>query len=333
MPESFEKQSGSVEQAEPQQEIPEEKAEQSETDVVARYEAKRNEAARALELADQRAKELEQTLAAARAEFGLEGAGDSPSLDAAKAECQKALEKLVAAQANYPGDWTLLLMSRLQNDAVREKFMATRRDALPSLREGAPSSPYEKAKQFATHYQDQMEHYDENLEKIFSVTNYAPAAAFGKQPEALGSSNIGEAGNVFSDARENGESLTPRQKNIIEAHEKGHGMRDFEGSDAADIRSALNLDALAQLEAQQQESGKRFFNYLSKPEEIVERMAQLKNYFGFSGSESLTRDHLAYAKQHYVEDTGLDNGISNTLKAVTPDHEDKFLEVADRYSV
>jgi hypothetical protein len=39
-------------------------------------------------------------------------------------------------------------------------------------------------------------------------------------------------------------------------------------------------------------------------------MAQVKNYFGMQGGEQFTRAHLEYARQHYVEDTGLDNNMT-----------------------
>jgi hypothetical protein len=44
--------------------------------------------------------------------------------------------------------------------------------------------------------------------------------------------------------------------------------------------------------------------YLTSPAEIIERLAQIKNYFGLQESEQVTWEHILYAKQHYVSDCG-----------------------------
>ena len=51
-------------------------------------------------------------------------------------------------------------------------------------------------------------------------------------------------------------------------------------------------------------------------DEILARMAQLKNYFGFSGGEQFTKEHLLYAKKHYLEDTQMDNTMKDFFEKI-----------------
>lgn len=241
-------------------------------------------------------------------------------------------KEVVEAQANYPGHWTLLLADRLRDRETRKKFIAVRTEAMPSLQEGEPG-PIDKEKRFQKHYKEQVDHYDEIVDSVFSKTAIGNAAEFNRMPIHAGEGSIGETGTVFLDAEgRDGTPLTARQKMIIEAHEKGHGVRDFQGSDATEIRSVLDASVLRERE-ELAGSETRFANYLQNPDEIIERMAQLKNYFGFRGNEPFTKKHLEYAKAHYVTDTGLDNTMSHFFGAITPETEDRFLEVMNKYPI
>ena len=160
-----------------------------------------------------------------------------------------------------------------------------------------------------------------------------------RNPELLGVGKINDPGTVFTDAKsKEGTKLTARKKNIIEAHEKGHGLRDFTSlQDMREVRSVIDLDALQDLQLAH-EFGKKTTtkfpaNYIKKPEEIIERMAQLKNYFGMSASEEFTVEHLNYARENYVKDTGLDNTVSEFLYCISPKTEDAFLSVINKYPI
>ena len=76
-----------------------------------------------------------------------------------------------------------------------------------------------------------------------------------------------------------------------------------------------------------------YLEYLFSGSEIAERMSQLKNYFGMRGAEQFTRNHLKYARLHYVTDVGFDNGISHLFQAITPETEDKFLELINNSGI
>ncbi len=256
-----------------------------------------------------------------------------PSVDYLDGRLAKLQKEKIAASANYPGNWTLALKSRMEHPATKEKFIEVRTEALPELKSGEQGW-LDKSTSRKEHYADQIAKYDENLAHVFNATDVGPASAFHREPKHLGTGNIGKQGAVFDDAIHNEQPLTSHQKSIVEAHEKGHGLRDFRTSiDQVPFKESLDFEALRTIEAREQMKNpdKRFVSYLYKADEIAERMAQLKNYFGFSGDEPFTREHLAYAREHYIEDTGLDNTMSAFFQGITPETEDRFIETINRY--
>jgi hypothetical protein len=153
-----------------------------------------------------------------------------------------------------------------------------------------------------------------------------------------------------------------KQKSIILAHEKGHLMRQFPGGVEGDayfrevFGKAFNMnninfteqdfeDTVAHRKQEKQVTGyglededytydrmrESTIGYLSSPEEIVERMGQLKNYFGFKSDEEFTQEHLDYARGQYVKDTGLDNNMRHFFESITDDQE--FLRLINSVGV
>lgn len=51
--------------------------------------------------------------------------------------------------------------------------------------------------------------------------------------------------------------------------------------------------------------------------ELAARGSQLKDYFGFNKDQNLTSGMLKYAKQHYIEDTNIDNKMSDFFEKLT----------------
>ena len=250
-------------------------------------------------------------------------------------------QEKITTSANYPGDWTGLLYERMTNEATKEQFIAQRTEAMQGMLSGEPSDFERKPKQYQPHYQAQIDNYDARMREIFSRTNIGNAAEYGKEPRNLGMSNIDQPGVIFNDAIFAGKKLTPRQKNIIESHEKGHGVRDYTSPlDTREIKSVIDREALEALTAQKrrQESlgekeGRFQSMYVEKPEEIIERMSQFKNYFGMGVGEPFTAKHLAYLREHYVEDTQLDNGITDLLSCITPKTEAAFISIINSYPI
>ncbi|HEY4498743.1 MAG TPA: hypothetical protein VJH94_01630 [Candidatus Paceibacterota bacterium] len=142
---------------------------------------------------------------------------------------------------------------------------------------------------------------------------------------------------------------TTKQMAIAEAHEKGHIVRPFRIDDFASVDAVFlkafdqkvvtytredyeNLLKLYPPKEDQKtpsfsEQKEMFFKYLFRASELAERMSQLKNYFGITGNEEFTKDHLDYAREHYIKDTGMDNLMTKFFQAITLEKEEDFLEL------
>lgn len=242
-------------------------------------------------------------------------------------------EKLTAS-ANYPGDWTGLLHTRLTDPATKEKFITRRTEAMEHMQD-VPNVAARREMPKA-HYQEQIDSYDTNIQKVFSMTEVGAAESFGSQGRNLGSMGKENVGAVFSDAEHKGSPLTDRQKNIIEAHEKGHCLRDFASQyDRKEIQNTIDQDLISELNRLRKANGieRTAPTYVSNPMEIAERMAQFKNYFGMGANDKFEKRHLDYVREHYVNDTELDNGVSDLLYVVTPETEKSFLHVINKYPI
>lgn len=137
---------------------------------------------------------------------------------------------------------------------------------------------------------------------------------------------------------------TLRQKNIVESHEKGHNIRPYfydylnqYFSKGFDI-SALNISSVEgealiktfgrnRPETTVESAKKDLIRYLFSAPEIAERMSQLKNYFGLKGEEEFTLEHLRYSKNHYIEDTGVDNDMTYFFRTITEGTQDEFIRL------
>jgi hypothetical protein len=204
---------------------------------------------------------------------------------------------------------------------VKEKHMGSYKEGEP---QGLDKPEYFKETQLA-----RLQAYEALIDKTFFQTGVGYSSEFGKPPTALGVARREKDGirkdYVFLDATHtDGTPLTDRQKNMIEAHEKGHVIREFLGSDAVELKLGLDESLLNSGEIKKP-------GYIQTADEIAERMAQLKNYFGFKGNEFFTKAHLDYARTHYLDDTKLDNSMKDFLSCVTSRTEEKFLKNMNEY--
>lgn len=224
-------------------------------------------------------------------------------------------------KGNYDGDWTMLLKERMSSSEIREKFIVSLANQLADAPdEYERRSVLDKDINTKKYYYDQIRSYDENLEKAFSYTTYIPAGEANHLASALGTDQ--ENGTIFTDAAIEGRPLTDKEKNEIEAHEKGHVLRSFKGNKQA-ILASFDFSKIPE--------GTKRPQYVMSPDELAERMAQLKNYFGFKGNEIFTRQHLSYAKENYLKDGGINNSMDVFFSLITHDTEDKFLETINTY--
>lgn len=135
------------------------------------------------------------------------------------------------------------------------------------------------------------------------------------------------------------EAHTQRTLAIVLSHEKLHQLcpesstyLDTQFRDLIDARELKftqqeyerNVQSAREDSRTIEEFNKRLAEYLDA-REILARMSQLKNYFGLHGAEPFTQEHLAYARAHYVKDTGLDNHMSVFFRAITPEKEVAFI--------
>lgn len=259
---------------------------------------------------------------------------DTPSIDAMDTKLQALRLEQIKTSSNYPGDWTLLLRDRMLDPITKEKFIETREATMPNMKQeqipqkSGDGISYIKESDYKEYYQKQIDIYDETVQRIFNSTHVEESSEYNKKPENLGKGEIGFPGVVFSDAIKDGRELTLREKNIIESHEKGHGLRDFVSSDQQDFRQSIDMDVIRQNDS---ETGIRQIGYLRTADEIAERMAQLKNYFGMKAEDIFTKDHLKYAADNYITDTSLDNNMTVFFKAITERTADKFMDTINKY--
>ncbi len=110
---------------------------------------------------------------------------------------------------------------------------------------------------------------------------------------------------------------------LVESHEKGHSLRTLHTSQYLEdmFSKAFELPK------------SNFYLVAHAPAELLERMTQLKNYFGMKGDEKFTPKHLEYARKHYISDVGLDNNMTEFFAAITEEKEFNFLKLINSVGI
>lgn len=258
----------------------------------------------------------------------------------------------VAARANYEGNDSLLLFQRISNRLIRnqivdllvreeERHEQTGHDEVVNDEQGdtvvdEKGDVVLKHIDYVAKTRDEVE--AELLERLRQVETDTPINFDGN---ARGTSGSEGRETMPVDTRLLDQEMTPKQKSIVEAHEKGHYLRPYRGSVLEEyFAPGFNLGAITHLTARdlrehrksnpdkpEEEVLEVVRDYLMDAPETVERMAQLKNYFGMRGNEKFTATHLAYAREHYVRDVGFDNHMTQFFQAITPETEKEFLRL------
>lgn len=143
--------------------------------------------------------------------------------------------------------------------------------------------------------------------------------------------------------------MSEKQLGYVEAHEKGHLIRQYvsdsnflkdyfsNGFDQFKVvlseADYMGLKSKYTSEYTYEDATKELLDYLFSGVEIIERMAQLKNYFGMEGDEQFTKEHLDYARMHYLADTNMDNFMTYFFSGITPETEEAFLELINTSGV
>ncbi len=239
---------------------------------------------------------------------------------------QKRSELPIEQQANFEGSWTNLMIERLRNPDVQNQMI----NLLLADDEYSKSESEETVNKFRRMFigvgqnteilkrKTSRELENEINERINLVSNDTPIS-FDKNERP----HADPCGREImpADWIMDGWKPTVLIKNIVESHEKGHVIRPWTSTYLhLKFRSVLDLET-------QRKYGNEHFGYIASPKEIVERMVQLKNYFGMAQNEKFTKEHLLYAREHYIIDTRLNNNMSQFFEAITPEKEDAFIEL------
>lgn len=133
---------------------------------------------------------------------------------------------------------------------------------------------------------------------------------------------------------------------MAEAHEKGHGVRRFHGesdftnklSKGFDFSNIPKEDLIEYKKfsasgGNHEQTNESMISYFNNTNELIERMSQLKNYFGMKGNELFTKQHLDYARQHYLDDYQFPAQMRIFLSAITTDTEPTFIELMNTLGV
>ena len=196
----------------------------------------------------------------------------------------------------YGQNQVLTQRARLLDPAVKKKFFANQ----------APE-PEVPASIFAKSPKDlgnriTPENYEDFVNRIHGSTGYELAVA-PKTGNNLGIGSYGNQGIVYRDA-----PLNNLGKDIINAHEKNHGM--FAGTLSPEMETAL-LKPFG--------TRKPIPNYPNKhqADEVFGRMGQFKNAVGIGDNQTFTLGHLNLIRKNYANQF-IDNSIKEMLAKIKP---------------
>lgn len=215
--------------------------------------------------------------------------------------------------ANCNENWTLLLRSRLLDSSVIDRWFDYR-DKFFVSEEGKGILNQAKTD------------FPKLVDRVFNKTDVSISGEVFRDtgekylPHNASVGRFGESGVVFYDATDlEGSPLSLRGKAIVEAHEKAHGvLNSYNLAEVSDILSGFDVEEFLK-------------NTKYKKDQVVyefvARMGQLKNYFGIKGSDAFTKAHLDYARENYLKDVTYNNRMDVFFKSITPEKEEKFLQL------
>ncbi|MFA6273581.1 MAG: hypothetical protein WC662_00270 [Candidatus Paceibacterota bacterium] len=235
-------------------------------------------------------------------------------------EENKSLMTFIEKSANYEGDHTLLFLERLNNPEIKKKLVEslTREHMFWDSKLDVKRRKEREEKKL-----------NNRIKEVFDSTKIDL-----NEKSYIGKGGPGDTGIIcpFGISREDGNVYSKKQLNITEAHEKGHGVRsfDWESPIGVWIKSAFDFSKLPSM-LPKEDLGHEL--YWQNPDEIIERMSQLKNYFGMKGNEEFTKEHLDYARKNYMKNTGFTLQIKPFFDSITKDTEKDFLDVINNLGV
>jgi len=227
---------------------------------------------------------------------------------------------LAAPKGNmYGQNQVLVQQSRLLNPATRAKFFQNQAPEINATinRDFLGDRIMKVPKDFNNRITP--ENYEEFVNRIHGSTGYNLASDSWRKPTNLGIGNYNKTGTVFSDA-----PLNNLGKDIINAHEKNHGM--FAGTLSAEMSDDL-LRPFGTKKVIPHYQGKH------QADEVLARMGQFKNAIGMGDDQIFTLGHLNLIRKNYAN-SFIDNGITEMLKKIKPGSkgEKEFLKNMNKYA-
>jgi hypothetical protein len=231
----------------------------------------------------------------------------------------KGYKEVPKPQFDFTNNQVLTQQTRLLNPKIKEKFF-THQNVIPE------NISTDNSFNFKRGFADELnritpENYENFIQNIHGTTGYIPSALASKNPGNLGVGSYGTSGKVFSDS-----PLNKLQKDIINAHEKNHGV--FAGT----LSREMSDDLLKPFGGRGVAAVKGYKARL-QPDEVLARMAQFKNALGFKGNEIFTKEHLNLIRQNYAKDF-IDNSITDMLSKikVNSKNEKQFIKNMNKYA-
>lgn len=286
----------------------------------------------------------------------------------------EAVERAVPIneQANFMGNYSELLFSRMQNPVIRKQLLDLKEANEKWMAEHPPMKMVVKRDPIKGNFnigdteevpdiynpksrKELEDDLDEALKKQMAVTrinsdmSYIGSFSYVSDYDEWDESNARSRDVEIGTKRDMTEPLTEneiRNRSRMEAHEKGHVFRNFKPSlflrnKFAPAFDPSKLDVEKHLahkldEMSKDEAKRRATEYLldfSRPVELIERMAQLKGYFGMKGDEKFTPQHLEYVREHYLKDGMDNNNMQLFFDVITPQTEFAFLKLINSIGV
>lgn len=247
----------------------------------------------------------------------------------------------VEDQANYKGDWTLLLRERLLDPITKAKFIKTKQEEIKWMQKSLTNENKETINIEINKILDQINDYDSMVEKVFSYTKISTPVEDAELhlsiDEMSGESSLGysygwgDTGTIRSY-----DTNDDRKKNIFESHEKVHGIVRVSHIDNLEDmfdpeEMSMELDGAYE---GNYERGVEYEQYLKNPNEIMASLSQLKNYFGMKAKDIFTKEHFKYAQKNYHGDIDESGDFTATfLHLLKRENNTTFLEIMNSYPI
>ena len=251
-------------------------------------------------------------------------------------------KKSIKEQANYQGDWTLLLRERLLDLISKGKFIKMKQEEIEEIQNFLNEENSEQEKELFSkkmiNIQKEMKDYDSVVQKVFSSTKIGnpngPKDFDLKKDRSSGGRSFGwkDKGRV-----ENYKIKDERQKNITEAHEKIHGVAIYftiKGVEDIFDEEEMSMTLNNAYDEVSYDAGVKLEKEINNQNEILASMSSLKNYFGMRASDIFSEEHLKYALDNYCKDMeGVSDFTNILLNLLKRKNNSKFLEIINSYPI